>query len=334
MRSQSIFSTVDAHVGGQAFRLVVFGAPQLAPGSLREQEQQMRDRFDYVRTWLLTEPRGYAGMTGAILVNSSDPDIDYGVIFMSGGGYKPMSGHGMIALATALIDSGSVPADGPEIRINFETLAGPIQARASVDRGQVRSVRFRNVPSFRLAKALEIPFRDRVITVDVAYGGNWYAIARAEDVGVALDAAHELDLKVAGIEISRAANAAIEMVHPIDPHLHGVFGTVILGTSHSDEVSSRNATVYLDGLLDRSPCGTGMSATMACLVADGQLQVGQTFSSESIIQSYMTGRVIRTEDVGGYAAVVTEIAGRGQITGMHQFLVDPGDPFGRGSVMP
>lgn len=333
MRWNQMFSSVDAHVGGQPLRLITFGAPNLKPAPLREQLAEMEANHSHLCSWLLAEPRGHAGMTGAILTHTNNPEIDYGVIFMSAGGFKPMSGHGMIALATTLIDSGSFTSDEPDIRINFETMAGHIQARASMDRGRVRSVRFRNVPSFRTHKDLEVPYQDRTIKVDVAYGGNWYAIAQAEDLGIDLAANKSLTIKQAGLAVSEAVSNLIDVVHPEDAALGGLFGTVILGPASSEEATSRNATVYLDGLIDRSPCGTGMSATMACMAEDGKLEVGQAFVSESLMESTMTGRISGTLDVGGYPAIVPEIAGRGQITGMHQFFVDPSDPLGAGFVL-
>ena len=333
MRWKEVFSTIDAHVGGQPLRLITFGVPNLKPAPLREQIAEMESKHDHIRSWLLAEPRGHAGMTGALLVPSLLPEIDYGVIFMSSGGYKPMSGHGMIALATTLIDSGTVSIDGPDTRINFETMAGPIQARASVDNGRVRGVRFRNVPSFRTHKDLEIPYEGRTIKVDIAYGGNWYAIAHADDLGIALEADKSLTIKLAGLAIAKAVTEQIEVKHPIDPALDGLFGTVILGDAQNDENTSRNATVYLNGLIDRSPCGTGMSATMAGMAEDGLLQVGQPFVSESIMFSTMTGRISTTTTVAGYPGIIPEIAGRGQVTGMHQFFIDPSDPLGKGFVL-
>lgn len=333
MRWKEMFSTIDAHVGGQPLRLITFGVPRLTMAPLRDQVAEMESKYDYIRSWLLNEPRGHAGMTGAILVPSIDPDVDYGVIFMSSAGYKPLSGHGMIALATTLIDSGTVPEDGPDTRINFETLAGPIQARASVDQGRVRGVRFRNVPSFRTHKDLEIPFENRTIKVDVAYGGNWYAITHADDLGVELETTNSLAIQLAGQAVSRAVTETVKVEHPLEPELGGLFGTVILGTPRHEESSSRNATVYTSGLIDRSPCGTGMSATMACMAEDGKLEVGHPFVSESILFNTMTGRISTKVKVGPYQGIVTEIAGRGQVTGMHQFFIDPADPIGKGFVL-
>ena len=245
----------------------------------------------------------------------------------------PVARIGMIALATTLIESGTTPMDGPEVRITFETWAGPIQARASVDNGRVQNVRFRNVPSFRTHKDLEIPFGDGTIKVDVAYGGNWYAIARAEDLGIELDTNHAHSIKATGLAVSEAVTSQIVMEHPLDPGLGGIFGTVILGKPKSEESTSRNATVYLNGLIDRSPCGTGMSATMACMAEDGDLQVGQPYISESLMDSTLTGRISTTLDVDGHAGIVAEIAGRGQVTGMHQFFIDPSDPLEHGFVL-
>lgn len=333
MRWKEVFSTIDSHVGGQPLRLITFGAPRLTPAPLRDQITELREKYDYVRGWLLAEPRGHSGMTGALLVPSIDPEIDYGVIFMSAGGYKPMSGHGMIALATTLIESGTLPTDSPEARITFETWAGPIQARASVDNGRVQNVRFRNVPSFRTHKDLEIPYGDGTIKVDVAYGGNWYAIARAEDLGIELETNRAHTIKKAGLAVCEAVTEQIEVDHPLDPGLGGIFGTVILGDPHQEDSTSRNATVYLNGLIDRSPCGTGMSATMACMAEDGELQVGQPYISESLMDSTMTGRISTTVDVDGHPGIIAEIAGRGQITGMHQFFIDPSDPLEQGFVL-
>ena len=330
MRWNEVFSSIDAHVAGQALRLITFGVPRLENAPLRAQYAEMEQRYDHIRTWLLTEPRGYTGMTGAVLLPSADPEIDYGVIFMSGAGYTRLSGHGVIALATALIETGSVPIDGPDTRITFDTFLGKIQARASVDQGRVRNVRFRNVPSFRLAHDVPVEVNDRRVPVDVAYGGNWFAIVDAEDLGVSLESTHAAELAHLGNAVLRETSNALEIVHPEDPALSGLYGVVIRGVPKSEDSSSRNATVYAGGLIDRSPCATGMAATMACMAADGVLSVSDTFVSESIVDTTMTGRIVVATEVGGHPAVTVEIAGRGAVTGMHQFFVDPTEVISSG----
>jgi proline racemase len=300
---------------------------------VREQIAEFQKKHDHIRRWLLAEPRGHASLTGAVLFPSAEPDIDYGVIFMSAGGYKPMSGHGMIALATILIDTGTVRVDGPDTRITFDTFSGPIQARASVDQGRVRNVRFRNVPSFRMHKDVEITVGDRRIPVDLAYGGNWYAIAKVEDAGITLERDASQALSEMGVRISHEIGNQFDLVHPVDPALSGIFGTVFLGDPASEDSDSRNATVYLDGLIDRSPCATGMAATMASLAADGKLDVSQPFVSESIVDTYLTGRIVNNTAVGDHPGIIVEIAGRGQVTGTHTFFVDPTDALADGFVL-
>jgi len=328
-----MFTSVDAHVAGQPLRMVTFGVPRVAPGPVRQQVAEIQEKHDHIRRWLCAEPRGHGGLTGAILLPPVDPEVDYGVVFMSARGYKPLSGHGVIALATILIDTGTVPVEGPDTRINFETFAGPIQARATVDKGKVRGVRFRNVPSFRTHKDLEITVNEQSIKVDVAYGGNWYAIARAEDPGVTLAADSSLEIANAGTAVNRAVMEQLTPVHPEDPEASGLFGTVILGDPSSEDATNRNATVYLDGLIDRSPCGTGMAATMACMAEDGQLDVSLPFVSESIVDTFLTGRLMSRTTVGEYPGIIAEIAGRGQVTGTHTFYVDPTDPLSDGFVL-
>lgn len=328
-----MFTTIDAHVAGQPLRLITFGVPRIPAGPVREQIALFQSKYDYIRRWLMAEPRGHAGLTGAVLLPSLDPEIDYGVIFMSAGGYKPMSGHGMIALATILIDSGTMPVDGPDTRITFDTFSGPIQARASIDQGRVRNVRFRNVPSFRLHKDVEVSVRDRDVKVDIAYGGNWYAIVKAEDAGISLEAESSKALSEMGVAISQEIGNRFDLVHPVDPELSGIFGTVFLGAPTGDDADNRNATVYLDGLIDRSPCATGMAATMASLAADGQLDVSQPYVSESIVDTYLTGRIVNNTTVGEYPGIIVEIAARGQVTGTHTFYVDPSDALADGFVL-
>lgn len=323
VRWNEVFSSVDSHVAGQTLRLITFGVPQLATAPIRQQYAEFAERYDHIRSWLLNEPRGSSGMSGAVLLPSAVDDADYGVIFMSGAGYNRLSGHGLIALATTLIETGSVPPDGPDIRITFDTFLGPIQARASVDRGIVRNVRFRNVPAFRLAHNLPVEIDGKQIDVDVAYGGNWFAIVRASDLGVKLEPGAAALLVKRGMDVFRAVGNALDIVHPDDPELAGLYGVVITGDPTSEDSTLRNATVTHSGVIDRSPCPTGMSATMACLAADGDLAVGDTFVAESIVDTLLTGRIVVETEVASHPAITTEIVGRGSVTGMHQFFVDP-----------
>ena len=328
-----IFSTIDAHAAGQPLRIITHGVPPLPGASLRERRELLRTKHDGIRRLLLHEPRGHADMYGAVLTPPSSTDADYGVIFMTNGGYSTMCGHGIIALTTALIETGTFPEQGPETRITYETPAGVIQARASVDRGRVRAVRFRNVPAFRLARALEIVVHVRSVTVDVAFGGAWYAIVPAEALGLSLRDARSLDLIDAGMAVKHAVANAIAVAHPLDDELAGMYGTIITGPPSSPDSSLRNVTIYADGAIDRSPCGTGTSALIACRAADGELAVGDTFVNESIIDTLFTGRIVMDVPVGEFPGVVTEIAGSGAVTGLHQFIADASDAIGEGFLL-
>lgn len=326
MHIHRVFSTIDAHAGGQPLRIVTAGIPPLQGRTVRERRDWFRERHDLIRRQLLHEPRGHGDMYGAVLTPPAGADADYGVIFLTNAGYSTMCGHGIIALTTALIETGSFPDQGQETRITYETPAGRIQARATVDKGRVLAVRFRNVPAFRIAKDLAVPVNGTEVMVDVAYGGAWYAIVPDRALGLDLGKAAAMDLVIAGMAVKRAVSNAIDVVHPADPDIAGLYGAIITGAPASEDSTIRNATVYADGAIDRSPCGTGTSALLACRSADGGTRIGETFVNESMIDTVFTGRIVVDTTVEGIPAVITEISGRGAVTGLHQFLVDPSDP--------
>lgn len=330
MHIQRVFSTIDAHAGGQPLRIVTSGIPPLKGATLRERRDWLGEHHDDIRRILLHEPRGHGDMYGAVLTPPADTTADYGVIFMTNNGYSTMCGHGIIALTTALIETGLFADQGVETRISYETPAGPIQARATIDKGRVLAVRFRNVPAFRLARDLVVSVDGRDVTVDVAFGGAWYAILPDHALGLDLSTSGVVEIVSAGMAVKRAVMAAIDVSHPTDPGLAGLYGTIITGPSTSEDSTVRNATVYADGAIDRSPCGTGTSALLACRSADKEIRVGGAFVNESLTGSVFTGRIVVDTTVDGIPAVITEISGRGAITGLHQFVVDPTDRLGDG----
>jgi proline racemase len=333
MRIQRLFSTLDAHAGGQPLRIVTSGLPPLAGKTLLEQRATFAREHDHIRTLLLHEPRGHSNMYGAIVLPPLAKNADYGVIFMTNEGYSSMCGHGIIALTTALIETGAFPDQGQETRITYDTPVGLVQARATVEQDRVRTVRFRNVPSFRLAQDLEIEFRGSTMVVDVAFGGAWYAVVSDHALGLKLGTSPVRDIIAAGMQVKRAVSNALDVVHPVEAHIAGLYGTIITGQPSSGDFTMRNATVYADGAIDRSPCGTGTSALVACLAADGELEIGDTLFNESLTGSVFTGRIVMPTTVGTYEGVVPEIAGNGALTGMHQFVLDHDDPFPGGFLI-
>ncbi|MDQ4098935.1 MAG: proline racemase family protein [Chloroflexota bacterium] len=336
MRSARTVTAIDAHAGGEPLRIVTAGSggvPALPGRTLLERRTYLREHYDELRRFLLWEPRGHTDMYGAVLTPLDNPAADYGVIFLTNEGYSTMCGHGIIALTSTLIETGTVPVSGDEASIVYDTPAGLVRAGATIVDGRVGAVRFRNVPAFRLHANVEVRTSVGAVGVDVAFGGAWYAIVPAAALEVDVEPRQATRLAALGMEIKRAVNDAIRVVHPEQPHLAGLYGTIITAPATSSDAGGRNVTVYADGAIDRSPCGTGTSARLACLAADGALSTGDEFVHESILGSRFTGRILGDTVVGGSAGVETEISGRGHLTALHTFLADPTDELCDGFLL-
>lgn len=333
MQIRRVFSTIDAHGGGQPLRIITSGVPPLKGASYLARRENLRREHDDIRTLLLHEPRGHADMYGAVLLPPSVESADYGVVFMTNEGYSTMCGHGIIALTTALIDTGALAIQEGDTRVTYETPAGLINARATVVDGRVREVRFRNVPSFRLAHDLEVVVQDTVISLDVVFGGAWYAIVEAASLGLALDKTPVRELIGVGKAVKAAVSNAMDVVHPVDSHLSSLYGVIFVERSSNEDLALRTTTIYANGAVDRSPCGTGTSALVAKLVADGLMGIGDVLVNEGPIGTIFTGRMVVGTLVGGHDGVITEIAGRGAVTGFNQFVVDGDDPVAEGFLL-
>jgi trans-L-3-hydroxyproline dehydratase len=330
-----ILTTIDAHAAGEPLRIVTSGIPPLRGATILERRREMLEQHDHLRRVLMFEPRGHADMYGAILTAPVTPDADFGVLFMHNEGYSTMCGHGIIALTTALIETGQwsgVSDQASEVTVGYDTPAGFVRARARVENGRAVEVAFENVPSFVYDRELPITTSRGSFAVRVVFGGAFYALAdaRVADLDVRPEQIRELiDF---GMEIKYAAEAAIDVVHPLEPELRGIYGTIICDEP-SEQADGRNVTIFADGEVDRSPCGTGTAARLAWLHASGQLAPGRPYRHESIIGTVFTGRVLRETHVGDISAIVPEIAGRGFLTGMHTFVVEPDDPVGGGFLV-
>jgi len=326
MRFDRVVSTIDAHAAGEPLRIITAGVPPLSGATILERRRRMERCHDALRRALLFEPRGHADMYGAILTPPVSPGAHYGVLFLTNEGYSTMCGHGIIALTTTLIETGMFPATGPETEVVYDAPAGPIAATATVSATRVERVAFRNVPAFVLAERVEVQTSAGTVPAAVAYGGAFYALVEAADLGLEVVPANVGGLTRLGMEIKRAVGRTVEVVHPEEPELRGIYGTIVSAPPSAQDADGRNVTIYAEGAVDRSPCGTGTSAKLAWLFARGALPVGRPYVHESIIGTRFTGTVLAETAVAGRPAVVTEIAGRGFITGLHQFLIDPHDP--------
>lgn len=326
MKTQRSIFTVESHTMGEPLRLVVGGIPNLKGNTIPEKRDYFIKHYDYLRTALMLEPRGHKDMFGAILTQPTMPEADVGVIFMHGKGFHNMCGHGTIATNTILVETGLVDVTEPVTTIQMEAPAGLVTVHVKVEDGRAKEVSFENVPAFLYQEhvPVEVPGRGTV-TVDIAFGGSFFAMLDAEQLGIDICPENTDALIKAGMEIIEAANRQIPVIHPELPHIKTIDLCEIYGTAKSPDADLQNITIF-DGQIDRSPCGTGTSAKVAALWARGKLKLGEPFVYESVIGTKFTGRALRETMVGPYRAVVPEITGSAYITGHSQFLIDDEDP--------
>jgi proline racemase len=331
--------TIDAHVGGQPLRLIVDGFPSPHGRTMTTKRDWLKRRADHLRRALMLEPRGHTDMCGAMLTEPVSPDSHAGVLFMNGEGYRAISADGIIAVTTIALERRLVMPGGDGTTIVYDTLAGPIRAHASLGAGEhdgdsaprVERVSFLALPSFVLEAGLAVKIGARHIRADVAFGGELYAIVDAESAGLPMDAAHLPELRRVGVEIARGVEAAHERVHPLDGAMLEIAGTIFTGPPRNEAADLRNVTVFADGSVDRSACGTGTAAVMAVIDAMGMLSDDRPFVHESLIGTRLSGRLTgRAMVADDHPAIVVEIDGAAWITGEHTFLVDQDDPLSNG----
>lgn len=335
--------TIDAHAAGEPLRLVIDGLPAPEGRTMLEKRAWAMKRLDHLRKAIILEPRGHTDMYGALLTEPVTRDANAGILFMHNEGWSTMCGHGIIAVTTIAIERSLIwsnpgnsahDAKATSAEIRYDTPAGLVQARAHLshygDSVRVESVAFRNVASFVFEPSLMVPVGGRKIPVDVAFGGAFYAIVDAEAAGVPIDGAHLPELRKLGMTIAREVERLRRVVHPNDPGLEGIYGTIFTAPAHLPDAHLRNVTIFADAEVDRSPCGTGTAAVMAVLNDMGLLLDDVPFVHESIVGTTFKGRVVDRLEVGERPAIVPEIEGAAWVTGEHTFLIDGDDPLKAG----
>lgn len=325
------FFCVDAHTCGNPVRLVAGGGPQLLGANMSEKRQHFLKEFDWIRTGLMFEPRGHDMMSGSILYPPHDPDNDVAVLFIETSGCLPMCGHGTIGTITIAIEEGLIQPKIPGL-IRMEAPAGLVLIEYKQEGKKVKSVKLKNVASYLAAENLEIECPDLgLLTFDVAYGGNFYAIIDPQINFPGLENYTASQLITWSQAIRKSINEKYTFVHPLDETINGCSHILWTGKTLDPTSTARNAVFYGDKAIDRSPCGTGTSARMAQLHAKGKLKQGETFIHESFIGSKFIGRVEDVVELNGVKAIIPSVEGWAKVYGYNTIKIDAeDDPYAYG----
>jgi len=330
--------TIDSHTAGESTRLVTQGLPPLRGNSIAEKLVYAERHLAWVPGALLLEPRGHKDLYGAILTEPCSDEADIGVIFMNNHGFEPMCGHGLIGVARSVLESGLISVDTAVTGLTVDTAVGIVKAHVRRPEGQGCWVAFENVASF--AYQLDVPLHlpdGRSLMVDIAFGGNFFLLVDARQAGIELEPTNLAQITELGMSALAAANEQIQVAHPGIPHLRRILDIRFYGKSVHPGVHSRSVVILGNRMVDRSPCGTGSSAELAVRYARGQLQIGEEFVTEGILGTRFNCKVVReayeVSSPPAYPAIIPMIEGQAFLTGMHQFIFEPGDPFKDGFML-
>jgi proline racemase len=343
MRFIEKIKAVDLHACGEPGRVIIGGVPDVPGSNMFEKMQFLENNVDWLRKFMLKEPRGYPASNCNVILPPTCPEADAGFVIMEQVEYPPMSGTNTICVVTALVETGMVKVVEPVTHLCLETPGGMVSASASIHCGKVTEVRFENVPCFAvyLDEEIVVPEIGKV-RVDVAYGGMFYVIADAQDFGLSLHPSEGHEIARIGEMIKVAASEQLPVCHPENPEISGISISQLSGLSDQVKGRIKNAVVVSTGILDwknpgtwtgaldRSPCGTGTCAKMAVLHAKGELALGEEFPHEGPLGTVFTGRLLRETEIGEYKAVVPSLSGTAWITGFAEYVLDPEDPFPEG----
>lgn len=332
MRSSKTIHVISAHAEGEVGDVIVGGVTP-PPGDTIWAQRSFIARDQALRNFVLNEPRGGVFRHVNLLVPPKHPEAAAAFIIMEPEDTPPMSGSNSICVATVLLDGGILPMTEPETLLTLEAPGGLVRVRAECRNGKAERIFVQNLPSFanRLAVPLEVEGLG-TLTVDTAYGGDSFVVVDAAALGLRITEDEAADIARLGVAITNAANAQLGFAHPENPDWNHISFCAFCGplTETETGLTGRSAVAIQPGKVDRSPTGTAVSARMALMAARGQMRPGQSFEAVSIIGSRFTGRILGTTQVGDRPAILPEISGRGWITGIHQHMLDPDDPWPQG----
>lgn len=332
MRFKKLITAIDSHTEGQCTRMVISGYPNIPGKTVAEKRDYVRENLDHLRTALVHEPRGTMNSFACVMIPPVTDGADFGIIWMQSGPQKElryidMCGHGTIGVSTTAVEMGLVEAKEPVTEIAIDTPAGLVRARVNVEGGRAKSVTIQNVPSFFYKTTkIKVPGLGE-LQVDIAFGGNNYAIVEAKDLGITTTMADVRKARELVGQVLESINEQEKIQHPEKAFIKGVLSLLINDKPSHPEANVKNVYVDENGRVDRSPCGTGTSARMAARYGKGELGIGETFVTESITGTVYYGKLVKEVDVGSFKAAVPEVTGRAFITGINQYMLDENDPF-------
>ncbi|WP_170533299.1 trans-3-hydroxy-L-proline dehydratase [Ruegeria atlantica] len=332
MRSIKTIHVISAHAEGEVGDVIV-GGVQPPPGETLWDQRAFIAQDQTLRNFVLNEPRGGVFRHVNLLVPPKHPEADAAFIIMEPEDTPPMSGSNSICVSTVLLDSGIIPMQEPETYMTLEAPGGLVRVRAECRDGKAQRINVQNLPSFadKIAVPLEVPGVG-TLTVDTAYGGDSFVVVDAAALGIEIVENEARDIARMGVAITNAANEQLGFAHPENPDWNHISFCAFCGPLEVTEtgLTGKSAVAIQPGKVDRSPTGTAVSARMALMAAKGQMTAGQTFDAVSIIGSHFKGRIVEETRVGDRTAIIPEISGRGWITGTHQHMLDPDDPWPEG----
>lgn len=325
---------VDSHTMGEPTRIIIGGIPKIPGKTMAEKKEYLENELDHLRTATMLEPRGHNDMFGSIITSPANEEADFGIIFMDGGGYLNMCGHGSIGAITVAIETGMIEAKEPVTEVLMDTPAGLVKAVAQVVDGKVKEVSIVNVPAFHYKKDVKIEVPEiGEITFDISFGGSFFAIIHANQLGLTVEPKNTNKLTDLALKIRDIINSTVELKHPTLSHIKTVDLVEIYDKATHPDAHYKNVVIFGQGQVDRSPCGTGTSAKLATLYSKGELKEDETFIYESILGTLFKGRIVGKTNVGEFDAIIPEITGSAFITGFNHFVIDPEDPVAYGFVL-
>lgn len=334
MKAVRSIHAIDSHTMGEPTRIITGGIPNIPGKTMADKKEYLEKEMDYLRTATMLEPRGHNDMFGSIMTAPVNEEADFGIIFMDGGGYLNMCGHGSIGAITAAIETGMVEPKEPITPVNMDTPAGLIKAEAKVSNGKVQEVSIVNVPAFLYKEGVKVNLPEvGEITFDISFGGSFFAIVHAKQLGLTIEPKNTTKLTEIALKLRDVINEEIEIQHPTLSHINTVDLVEIYDEPTHPDATYKNVVIFGQGQVDRSPCGTGTSAKLATLYTKGELKEGELFVYESILGTLFKGMIVGTGELEGYTTITPEITASAYITGFNHFVIDEDDPVKHGFVL-